>query len=510
MVFHRELLLSVVTLSCIPAFCAGEEARRGRFRISFEEKSPRSDLGKVDKAVNKKPEKWKQYEIADESFEVYVPKTYSPEASMGLLVWVSASDRGDPPRAWPPVFDRNRLIFVGANKSGNKRDTARCTLPLDAVHNMAKLYSLDEDRIYIAGASGGGRVASRLALAFGDVFDGGLYVIGCDYIKWYKSPGKFSYWSFPAPPASILTVCKEKNRYVFATGEKDYNREQIITVYEKGYKGDGFKYTTYLEAPGKGHENIDAEWLQKAVTALDEPLVKVAKSIYERAVSLEKRGRAGEAMAEYGRALSRLGGCDEARQAQARLDALKSRLSEELASARQAVENGQYDRAKSTLAEVVKHYGASRAPEAAALLKRIETDPAIREAIAASRSQAQAERREAAAASALSAARKTAETSPAKSYGQLRSIEKRYPGTRAAEQARAEADRLWADPARRRAIQATSSSQEARKLIGRARNFAANNMNDLARAELAKVIKKFPGSKEARQAQGMLDRLRYR
>jgi poly(3-hydroxybutyrate) depolymerase len=43
---------------------------------------------------------------------------------------------------------------------------------------MRQLYSIDEQRVYASGYSGGGRITSGLALLYPEVFGGGFSVYG--------------------------------------------------------------------------------------------------------------------------------------------------------------------------------------------------------------------------------------------------------------------------------------------------------------------------------------------
>src|SRR5262245_61972808 len=142
-----------------------EDAHRiGHFSISFKERHPLSDLKELCKRqgwkiadVKKAEPDLEGLKIADVSFDVTVPDGYSADKKFGLLVWISPSDSGTAPEAWLEVLAKRNLIVVGAHNSGNGRGVAyRVGYALDAVHNLSKLYSIDKDRIYVTGFSGGG------------------------------------------------------------------------------------------------------------------------------------------------------------------------------------------------------------------------------------------------------------------------------------------------------------------------------------------------------------------
>ena len=55
------------------------------------------------------------------------------------------------------------------------------------------------------------------------------------------------------------------------TGDNDGNRLETRGVYE-AYQRDNFKHVEYMQVPGMGHEYPNAEWVEKAIKALDAPL----------------------------------------------------------------------------------------------------------------------------------------------------------------------------------------------------------------------------------------------
>ena len=63
----------------------------------------------------------------DEAIEwqVYVPESYDREAPAGLMVYISPMDSGEIPGRWKEVMDAGNLIWIGANKSGNRIRVAR-------------------------------------------------------------------------------------------------------------------------------------------------------------------------------------------------------------------------------------------------------------------------------------------------------------------------------------------------------------------------------------------------
>src|SRR6202140_1775598 len=73
-------------------------------------------------------------------------------------------------------------------------------------------FPVDPERIYIAGFSGGSRVALRLALGFPDLFRGALLNAGSDPIGDAQTP---------LPPPELFSRFQEMTRIVYISGQND-------------------------------------------------------------------------------------------------------------------------------------------------------------------------------------------------------------------------------------------------------------------------------------------------
>jgi hypothetical protein len=264
---------------CCAWTATAEEAKKGSYQLKLTDRSPLSAIARQAErcgwqlaAINKSQHE-KDYDIAGESFEVWVPDAYTDDGTWGLMVWISPGGNGAVIRQWQELLEEHKLVWIGPNKAGNPRAMwCRAGLALDAAHAMKQRYTLDPERCYVAGLSGGGRMSSMLGVAYPDVFTGGMYIIGCNYYRDIPHPDKpNTYWrrSFSAPPAKLLADARRKSRHVLLTGEKDENQLQTKINYEKGFRKDGFALVSYLEVPGMGHSMPPLEWVEKGLTFLD-------------------------------------------------------------------------------------------------------------------------------------------------------------------------------------------------------------------------------------------------
>ncbi len=211
------------------------------------------------------------FEIAKEKFQLIVPKEYRAEERWGLFVWIGAGAAANIPADWEAVLAKKKLLFVGALNSGNPRNIFdRVRMAVDAGVGMRKRFRIDERRVYISGFSGGARVASMVGVAFGDIFTGAIPFMGVNFYTDLPMPGGKAYPPSFIPDDQVLEIAKKRGRFALVTGEKDFNRPEIQSAFDNGFRKEGFASAVYLEAPGGGHAMPPATWLEQGLDFLDE------------------------------------------------------------------------------------------------------------------------------------------------------------------------------------------------------------------------------------------------
>ena len=369
---------------------AGKAPKTGAFQLRIPIRSKTSAVPTVlarmgwgtmeqAKAAAQKDGADLDYQLYGESFEVYVPPDYTGAEPYGLIVWVSAGPTGSPPAHWLPVLDKHRLIWVGANNSGNNRTRwVRLGLAIDAAEHLPTLYKIDPLRLYVSGGSGGGRCASMLAMGFPDVFTGGGYpLIGTNYFKIVELPpgetGRPRYYkrAFERPAAKLFALASKERRHVLLTGDTDANREQTHAYFEAMEK-DGFKHVTYLQVPGMGHSLPDAEWFEKGIVALDAGRETVAKGAKPDPAAAQAAGSASpkpQAPVEPKKTAPAAAAAPPDK-----TDGPHAEAEKLMRLARLYVSNRLYARAREKLNQVIKdHPGSPQADEARKLLNEIGT-----------------------------------------------------------------------------------------------------------------------------------------
>jgi len=235
------------------AASSSELARRLLTPLAFERIKPRLANAKAE-----------PLDLAQERFVVYVPQGAPPPGGYGLLVFIPPWPEAALPKDWPHVLDRHGMIFVSAARSGNDADTLDRRIPLALLgyENIRKRYTLDANRTYVGGLSGGSRVALRVALAYPDLFRGALLNAGSDPLG---GDG------IALPPADLFRRFQDSTRLVFLTGDGDEANLHNDLVSRKSLKDSCVLDVASVTMPRTGHAIADAAGLERALKALDAP-----------------------------------------------------------------------------------------------------------------------------------------------------------------------------------------------------------------------------------------------
>ena len=210
------------------------------------------------------------FDIRKEKFDLIVPRDYTHDKSYGLFIWISPGSTPALPASWLPVLAQKKLIFVGAANSGNRRNIFdRMRMAIDVNHHIRSTFNIDPNRVHLSGFSGGGRVASMLGVCYADMFPRTIPFMGVNYYK--QVPGEKDRVFNPSyiPDEQVLLIAQRNCRYVLVTGEKDFNRINTKSIFEHGFKQDGFRFVRYVEVPKLAHKLPSAEQFAKILGLIE-------------------------------------------------------------------------------------------------------------------------------------------------------------------------------------------------------------------------------------------------
>ena len=218
-------------------------------------------------------------DLAGESFALYVPAR-EPREGYGLVVFIFPWDVAQLPDGWASVLDARGLIFVSASHSGNDQSAAARREPLAilAEQNVAHRYPIDPQRIFIAGFSGGSRVALRLALAYPDVFRGAVLNASSDPI---------GNAAIHLPPKDLFLQFQENVHLVYVTGDRDTSRISWDLESMHSLRDWCVFHAEDQTSNFTGHEIMSAEALARALDAVEKPMDADAARLAECRAGLD-------------------------------------------------------------------------------------------------------------------------------------------------------------------------------------------------------------------------------
>lgn len=206
------------------------------------------------------------FDLAKESFEIFVPRNYLNKEAFGLFAFMNASDIMTMPTEWADIMEKEKLICLIPQKIGNNQPfPRRVGLTLIGILKTVERYKIDPKRIYTGGLSGGARCSLQLAFLHNDLIAGNISICGANFyepVPKVKATGGSDYGVWPIP-ADRIAEAKKKVRFVFITGAKDFRYGNILDIYHGGFVKNGFQ-AKLIDQPGMGHQLCSPESLLEA------------------------------------------------------------------------------------------------------------------------------------------------------------------------------------------------------------------------------------------------------
>src|SRR4051794_19111435 len=266
---HSQAVPAAIVLAVLLSRSAMADApQTGEFQITFTERNPLSEKKDLLNRLGHKNAD--DYDLSNQPFLVYVPTDYDASKSYGIIVWINHKDVTQTPPKWKPVLDKSRLIFI-VTTSAAQEDWVRCGLALDAVHNLKKLYNIDDKRVYLfAEPEAEHTIGQKMGITYPDAFAGFVYVYNQRYFRTIPIPASegMSYaGSFSRSPGQYFTQAKAR-KHVLVVDPKFSDAGKLIY---KAYQEDGFRQSLMFEATLDEihYPNLQTPWLEKTLAFLD-------------------------------------------------------------------------------------------------------------------------------------------------------------------------------------------------------------------------------------------------
>ena len=211
------------------------------------------------------------FDLAKETFEVFVPKNYSEKEAFGVFIFIDSQNEMTMPQEWASIMEKENLICLIPQNIGNDQPSPRrLGLALVGILKTVERYKIDPKRIFTGGYSGGARCSLHLAFLHSDVIAGNLSICGADFyepVPKVKAADNLNYGVWPVPYDRVADA-KLKERYAFITGDQDFRHGNIIDIYQGGFLKNGFQ-ANLIDEPKMGHQLCDPKSLLEAIRFLD-------------------------------------------------------------------------------------------------------------------------------------------------------------------------------------------------------------------------------------------------
>jgi len=258
-----EFFLAVAVMAIGPAAQApAPESSRGYQRHTTVAGPTRLDwvFALAYQSLAAPPAEWlKDYDPGRQEYELFLPEKIDPRKPAPLVLFISP---GDGPAGWPQweqVCRRSGTAFASPFGAGNACPTPqRVRIVFDVLDDVRKRQAVDADRTYLAGFSGGARIACAAAFALPEYFGGVAALGGSEDLRgesWLRGRA-----------ADRLSVA-------MVAGEHDFNRAEL-----ERYRGPwmvelGVRTKVWV-VPKLGHAIVDRASMAEVFAWLDEAAAK--------------------------------------------------------------------------------------------------------------------------------------------------------------------------------------------------------------------------------------------
>jgi dienelactone hydrolase len=178
------------------------------------------------------------YESGKQRYQLFVPATYDATHPWPLVVFISPGDDPLGWRFWQKPCEDSGALFCAAYGAGNNCPPGqRIRLVLDMLDDVRRHYRVDPDQTYLAGFSGGGRMACTIAFALPEYFGGVVPICGTNPLH---------------DLAYLRHRVRDRLSVAFVTGADDFNRPENEDYMHPFFQALGVRSRLWV-VPKLGH-----------------------------------------------------------------------------------------------------------------------------------------------------------------------------------------------------------------------------------------------------------------
>lgn len=120
------------------------------------------------------PKGWvDDYDSTKQTYELFVPKGFDARKPQAAILFISPGEKPMGHASWQQACQELGVILAGPHAAGNDCPMQRrVRIVMDVLDDLRRKFKIDPDRTYLAGFSGGGRVACAIGFALPEYFGG--------------------------------------------------------------------------------------------------------------------------------------------------------------------------------------------------------------------------------------------------------------------------------------------------------------------------------------------------
>ena len=254
----RPGVLWLVAAVCSPSHAFAAEPLRG-YHAEVPVTAPtRLDwvFALANQSRETPPAEWLEgYDSTQQRYELFVPGQINSRKAGPLVLFISPGEKPAGWKQWESVCTQAGVIFASPFDAGNACPMPRrVRIVFDVLDDVRRRQAIDADRTYLAGFSGGARIACAAAFALPEYFGGVAAICGSENLRqesWLRQR-----------TADRLSVA-------LVTGEEDFNRAELER-YRGPLLADLGVRTKVWVVPKLGHSIPEADPLAEIFAWLDD------------------------------------------------------------------------------------------------------------------------------------------------------------------------------------------------------------------------------------------------
>lgn len=209
-----------------------------------------------NKSLAKPPAAWLgDYDSTKTEYDLHVPANVKATQPAGLILFISAGGGPAGLGSFETVCNEKGLLFASPHKAGNDTEPKkRVRMVLDVLDDIRRKHKIDPDRTYIAGFSGGARIACSIAYGLPEHFGGVIPVCAVNDLR---------------EETWLRHRIKDRLSLALITGEKDFNLPEVERLWGPIFIASGVR-TRIFNYPKMGHAIPGAKEMTEVVAWLEE------------------------------------------------------------------------------------------------------------------------------------------------------------------------------------------------------------------------------------------------